>query len=98
MPAPGQKKHDSITRGLARFAREAGMQASIEPDTFSLLMQEFPKEVCSKLFPLNFSDLPRGVAQLITSYQGAAGAFTSAAKAQARRCAFFPFIVSEYRQ
>jgi hypothetical protein len=45
------KKHNSIVRVIKVAAREAGLSVSVEPDTYSLLLGEFPKADCKRIFP-----------------------------------------------
>jgi hypothetical protein len=51
------RKHNFLIRVLARAAREAGLRISVEPDTFGLLLGEFSKSECRRVFPKNASKL-----------------------------------------
>jgi hypothetical protein len=46
-----QKKHRDITLVLAYAAKEAGLTQRPEPSTHNLLLGEFTKEQCRKIFP-----------------------------------------------
>ena len=67
-----QRKHDGISKTIASLAREAGMEARLEPDTYGLLLGDVPKEICKHLFPRTppgvyrqqFADLAAAQAQL----------------------------------
>jgi hypothetical protein len=45
------KKHNFIIRVLARAAKEAGLRVSVEPDTHGLLLGDFSKSACRRIFP-----------------------------------------------
>lgn len=45
------RKHNFLVRVLARAAKEAGLRISVEPDTFGLLLGEFSKAECRRIFP-----------------------------------------------
>jgi hypothetical protein len=45
------RKHTNLIRVLAKFAREAGVSVQCEPETYSLLLGEFGKFECRRLFP-----------------------------------------------
>ena len=45
------KKHNFLTRVLARAGKEAGLVVRVEPDTYSLLLGEFSKSECKRVFP-----------------------------------------------
>jgi hypothetical protein len=44
-------KHNNIVRVLSAAATEAGLEATREPDTHTLLLAEFSKEDCRRIFP-----------------------------------------------
>jgi hypothetical protein len=48
-------KHRNICRALSCAAQEAGLSTRCEPDTFSLLLAQFPKADCRRVFPKNVS-------------------------------------------
>lgn len=45
------KKHNYLMRVLARAAKEAGLRVASEPDTHGLLLGEFSKSECRRIFP-----------------------------------------------
>ena len=45
------RKHDNIKRIVSAFAQEAGLVTRCEPDTHSLLLGEFSKSDCRRIFP-----------------------------------------------
>jgi hypothetical protein len=45
------KKHNSILRVIKVAAREAGLSVSVVPDTHALLLGEFSKPDCRRIFP-----------------------------------------------
>jgi len=45
------RKHNNIARVLAKAAKDAGLEATREPDTHGLLLEEFTKEECRRIFP-----------------------------------------------
>ena len=45
------KKHNYLVRVLARAAKEAGLRVNVEPDTHTLLLGEFSKAECRRIFP-----------------------------------------------
>jgi hypothetical protein len=45
------KKHNFIVRVLARAAKDAGLRVREEPDTHGLLLGEFSKAQCRRIFP-----------------------------------------------
>ena len=45
------KKHNFITRVLARAGKDAELSVRVEPDTHSLLLGEFSKSDCRRVFP-----------------------------------------------
>lgn len=49
------KKHNYLIRVLARAAREAGLRVKEEPDTYGLLLGEFSKAECRRIFPKHVS-------------------------------------------
>jgi hypothetical protein len=49
------KKHNYLVRVLARAAKEAGLRVNVEPDTHGLLLGEFPKSECRRIFPKHSS-------------------------------------------
>ena len=49
--ASRSKKHTFISRVLVQAAKEAGLLVNVEPDTYSLLLQEFSKADCRRIFP-----------------------------------------------
>lgn len=49
------RKHDTIKRVVAAFAQEAGLVTRCEPDTHSLLLGEFSKADCRRIFPKQMS-------------------------------------------
>ena len=49
------RKHDTLKRVIASFASEAGVVTRCEPDTFSLLLGEFSKPDCRRIFPKQMS-------------------------------------------
>ena len=49
------RKHDNIKRIIASFAQEAGLVTRCEPDTHSLLLGEFTKADCRRIFPRQMS-------------------------------------------
>jgi hypothetical protein len=53
------KKHNFLIRVLARAAKEAGLRVSVEPDTHGLLLGEFSKSECRRIFPKYVSKLYR---------------------------------------
>ena len=44
-------KHNFINRVLASAAKAAGLGVRVEPDTYSLLLGEFSKSDCRRIFP-----------------------------------------------
>ena len=48
---PRMQKHNRIVRVLANAAQEAGLAARCEPDTHSVLLGEFSKTDCRRVFP-----------------------------------------------
>jgi hypothetical protein len=44
-------KHNSVVKVLANAAREADCDTRTEPDTYSLLLEDIPKENCRRIFP-----------------------------------------------
>ena len=48
-------KHNYLSRVLAKAAKEAGLRVILEPDTHSLLLGEFSKVECRRIFPKNAS-------------------------------------------
>ena len=53
-PAAGgarMKKHNFVGRVIARAAKEAELNVRVEPDTHSLLLGEFSKSECRRIFP-----------------------------------------------
>ena len=49
------KKHNFVTRILAHAGREAGLNVKVEPDTYGLLLGEFSKSDCKRVFPKHVS-------------------------------------------
>ena len=49
--AARQRKHQLLLRTLIIAAQQAGLQARAEPDTFSLLLGQFSREECRRIFP-----------------------------------------------
>jgi hypothetical protein len=49
------KKHNYVARVIARMAKEAGLRVNVEPDTYGLLLGEFSKAECRKIFPKHIS-------------------------------------------
>jgi len=49
------KKHNFITRVLARAGKDTGLNVRVEPDTHSLLLGEFSKSDCRRIFPKQVS-------------------------------------------
>ena len=45
------RKHIHLSRVIAVAAKEAGLRTNVEPDTHSLLLGEFTKSECRKIFP-----------------------------------------------
>ena len=45
------KKHTYISRVVVQAALEAGLAVRVEPDTYSLLLQDFTKADCRRIFP-----------------------------------------------
>jgi hypothetical protein len=45
------KKHGFLIRVLARAAKEAGLKCDVEPDTYGLLLQDFTRSECRRIFP-----------------------------------------------
>src|SRR4051812_27872839 len=45
------QKHNTLARVVANAAKEAGLRVSLEPDTHSLLLGEFSKLECRRIFP-----------------------------------------------
>jgi hypothetical protein len=45
------KKHNYLARVIARAAKEAGLRVNVEPDTHGLLLGEFSKSECRRIFP-----------------------------------------------
>jgi hypothetical protein len=56
---PRLQEHNAIVRTIATFAEEAGLQTKREPDTLSLLLNEFSPENCRRLFPKSSSSQSR---------------------------------------
>ena len=48
---PHNVKHRKIATVIVSAAREAGLSARTEPDTHSLLLGEFSKADCRRVFP-----------------------------------------------
>jgi hypothetical protein len=46
--------HTKLTRGIVRMAREAGVTAEREPKTHELLLGQFSRSQCAKLFPKTY--------------------------------------------
>ena len=55
------RKHNYLARVLARAAKEAGLRVNVEPDTHGLLLGEFSKSACRRIFPRNVSKVYRGM-------------------------------------
>ena len=51
------RKHNNIARVLAVAAREADLEVSREPDTHGLLLSEFSKADCKRIFPKRTSEV-----------------------------------------
>jgi hypothetical protein len=49
------KKHTNIVRSLCAAARQAGLKVKSEPDSHALLLGEFSKEDCRRIFPAHAS-------------------------------------------
>lgn len=49
------QKHQNLMRVIAKSAQEAGLRSRCEPDTYSLLLQEFTKADCRRVFPKQMS-------------------------------------------
>ena len=49
------KKHNFLTRVVAKAGKEAGLNVKVEPDTFGLLLGEFSKSDCKRVFPKHAS-------------------------------------------
>ena len=49
------KKHNFLIRVIARAAKEAGLRVDVEPHTHSLLLGEFAKSECRRIFPKHAS-------------------------------------------
>jgi hypothetical protein len=49
------KKHNFVNRVLARAGKEAGLTVRVEPDTHGLLLGEFSKSDCKRVFPKHVS-------------------------------------------
>ena len=45
------RKHNNIARVLATAALKAGLEVSREPDTHGLLLSQFSKADCERIFP-----------------------------------------------
>ena len=45
------KKHNYLARVIARMAKEAELRVNVEPDTYGLLLGEFSKSECRRIFP-----------------------------------------------
>jgi hypothetical protein len=45
------QKHSNIVNVLVTLAKEAGLETRKEPDTYSLLLGEFSKKECQRVFP-----------------------------------------------
>lgn len=45
------RKHNNIVKALAKAAREAGLEVRCEPDTYTLLLGDFTKAECRRIFP-----------------------------------------------
>ena len=51
------RRHNYIMRVLVSAAKEAGLEAKAEPDTYSLLLGDFSQANCKRLFPKRVSKL-----------------------------------------
>lgn len=51
------RKHNFLVRVLAAAAKEAGLRINVEPDTFTLLLGEFSKSECRRIFPKHVNKL-----------------------------------------
>src|SRR6185437_8584513 len=51
------RKHNYLVRVLASAAKEAGLRIYVEPDTYTLLLGEFSKAECRRIFPKKASKL-----------------------------------------
>lgn len=49
------KKHNYLARVIGKAAKEAGLRVTLEPDTHSLLLGEFSKAECRRIFPRHAS-------------------------------------------
>ena len=49
------KKHTFIMCVVSRACKEAGLLVKVEPDTHGLLLGEFSKADCRRIFPKNAS-------------------------------------------
>ena len=88
------RKHNFLVRVLARAAKEAGLKLAVEPDTFGLLLGEFSKTDCRRIFPKASSKLYKerfqSVLQAVDLVASPACTLDAAAKqalVQAHRCA-----------
>jgi hypothetical protein len=62
------RKHNSIARALGNAARQAGLEVKLEPDTHSLLLGDFSKEECHRIFPKDASPTYKAkFAELLTT-------------------------------
>jgi endogenous inhibitor of DNA gyrase (YacG/DUF329 family) len=50
------QKHGNVVRVVVNAAREAGLETQVEPDTHSLLLGEFSKADCRRVFPKKISN------------------------------------------
>ena len=51
------KKHNYIVKALAIATKEAGLEVKCEPDTYTLLLGDFTKAQCHRLFPRDASPI-----------------------------------------
>ena len=49
------RKHNLIVKALASAAKEAGLEVKCEPDTYTLLLGDFSKAECRRIFPKDAS-------------------------------------------
>jgi len=50
-----QRKHNNIVKALSTAAKQAGLEVKGEPDTYALLLGEFSRAECRRIFPKDAS-------------------------------------------
>jgi hypothetical protein len=63
------KKHNFLTRVVSKAGKEAGLNVKVEPDTFGLLLGEFSKSDCKRVFPKHASKSYREKFEAVITYQ-----------------------------